>query len=149
MTRIVFVFLFAIHVLCCATEPSFEEATIRIGDRVFLVELAVESVQHAYGLKNRAVLEAERGMLFIFEGERVRRFWMQDTIIDLSIAFMDSERYIVDIQSMKSLSQKVHVSKGPAKYALEVNKGIFKMYDIQIGDRVEFEFLEENVVSRK
>jgi len=64
-------------------------------------------------------------------------FWMKDTLIPLSIAFMDSEGRIVDIQDMKALDDTPphYTSAEPAQYALEVNKGFFAERGVEVGNR--------------
>jgi uncharacterized membrane protein (UPF0127 family) len=78
-------------------------------------------------------------MLFTFEEEQTLYFWMKNTLIPLSIAFIDSEGRIVDIQDMKPLDDDPphYVSAEPARYALEVNRGFFEERGVKVGDRVE------------
>jgi uncharacterized protein len=78
-------------------------------------------------------------MLFVFPDEEVRSFWMRNTLIPLSIAYIDSEGRIVDIQDMKPLDDEEphYVSAEPARYALEVNKGFFDERGVEVGDRAE------------
>jgi uncharacterized protein len=87
----------------------------------------------------RTTLGENRGMLFVFPDERERSFWMKDTLIPLSVAFIDSERRIIDIQDMKPLDDEPpsYVSAEPAQYALEVNQGFFEKRSVKVGDRVE------------
>jgi uncharacterized protein len=107
------------------------------------VEVSVEIVDDAserkQGLMERTELGENRGMLFVFEEEQKLSFWMKDTPIPLSIAFMDSEGRIVDIQDMKPLDDKLpnYTSAEPARYALEVNRGFFDERDVEVGDRAE------------
>lgn len=107
------------------------------GEEVKLqVEIADSPAEQAEGLMNREKLGENRGMLFVFPSEEVRSFWMKNTLIPLSIAYMDSEGRIIDIQEMKALDDEPphYVSAEPAKYALEVNKGFFDKHGVQIGD---------------
>ena len=78
-------------------------------------------------------------MLFVYPDERERSFWMKDTLIPLSIAFMDSEGRIVDIQDMKALDDAPphYTSAEPARYALEVNEGFFDERGVEVGDRAK------------
>ncbi|MGI8865953.1 MAG: DUF192 domain-containing protein, partial [Rubrobacteraceae bacterium] len=81
----------------------------------------------------------ERGMLFVYPDEREMSFWMKNTLIPLSIAYIDSEERIVDIQDMKAMDDEPthYVSAEPAQYALEVNKGFFDERGVEVGDTVE------------
>src|SRR3712207_8837960 len=89
------------------------------------VEIADDPFEQSRGLMYRTALAEDRGMLFVYPDEEERSFWMRNTLIPLSIAFMDSEGRIVDIQDMKALDDDPphYVSAEPAKYALEVKIG--------------------------
>lgn len=101
------------------------------------VEIADDDAERARGLMERTALGENRGMLFVFEREQTLSFWMKDTLIPLSIAYIDAEGQIVDIQDMEPLDTTPHPSAGPARYALEVNQGFFRERDIEVGDGVE------------
>ena len=103
------------------------------------VELADDLAEQTKGLMDRTTLGENRGMLFVYPEERELSFWMKNTPIPLSIAFIDSERRIIDIQDMKPLDDRPphYVSSEPAQYALEVNQGFFKKRGVKVGDRVE------------
>ncbi len=108
------------------------------GERVEVpVEVADTQEERQMGLMGRDALAEDAGMLFVFEAEQQLSFWMKDTLIPLSIAFMDSEGRIVDIQDMQPLDETPHLSAEPAQYALEVNQGFFGARGIQVGDTVE------------
>jgi uncharacterized membrane protein (UPF0127 family) len=76
-------------------------------------------------------------MLFVYDHEQVLSFWMKDTLIPLSIAYIDVEGRIVDIQDMQPLDETSHPSAKPAQYALEVNQGFFEGRGVMVGDMVE------------
>ena len=103
------------------------------------VEIADEPDEQATGLMGRTALGEGRGMLFVFPSEEVRSFWMRNTLIPLSIAYMDAEGRIVDIQDMKALDDEPphYVSAEPARYALEVNEGFFDERGVEVGDRAD------------
>jgi len=102
------------------------------------VEIADEPEEQAKGLMGRTALGEDRGMLFVFPSEEERSFWMKNTLIPLSIAYIDAEGRIMDIQDMKALDDDPphYVSAEPAQYALEVNKGFFDERGVEVGDRV-------------
>ena len=129
-----------------AAEPSggAELRTVTIGassgEKVEVgVEIADSDSERARGLMHRTALAENRGMLFVFRSEERLSFWMKDTLIPLSIAFMNSEGRIVDIQDMKPLDDDPpsYVSARPARYALEVNQGFFEEHGVEVGDRAE------------
>jgi uncharacterized protein len=103
------------------------------------VEVADDLAEQAKGLMDRTTLGENRGMLFVYPEERELSFWMKNTLIPLSIAFIDSERRIIDIQDMKPLDDEPpnYVSAEPAQYALEVNQGFFETRGVKVGDSVE------------
>ena len=126
------------------TTPDSDLPTVIIessaGDKVELrVEIADDDAERARGLMGRTALAQDRGMLFVFDEEQTLSFWMKNTLIPLSIAFMDSEGRIVDIQDMKPLDDDPphYVSAEPARYALEVNQGFFEERVVEVGDRAD------------
>lgn len=121
----------------------FSKKTIHLGQRKIHVEVAVTPDQHARGLMFRESLPADEGMLFIFEGEEPRSFWMKNTLIDLSIAYFDKNGTLVDIQEMKTgkgVPDQIlpsYSSRAPAKYALEMNKRWFDRNKIKLGTKLK------------
>lgn len=102
------------------------------------VEIASTSQEHAKGLMDRSELCENCGMLFIFDDEDYRTFWMKNTKIPLSIAFVDRNGVINDIQDMKPYQTfPTYSSKYPAKFALEVNQGWFKNNYITVGSKIK------------
>lgn len=110
------------------------------GDDVTVrVEIADDDEEMTRGLMGRTALAEDSGMLFVYPDERELSFWMKDTLIPLSIAFMDTEGRIVDIQDMRALDDEPphYVSAEPARYALEVNRGFFSERGVEVGDRAQ------------
>jgi hypothetical protein len=86
----------------------------------------------------RRHLGENEGMLFIFETEDYHSFWMKNTLIPLSIAFIDGEGKIVRIVDMEPLSLESHPPPRPILYALEMKKGWFSTNGIRVGDVLRF-----------
>jgi uncharacterized protein len=103
------------------------------------VEIADGLLERERGLMDRTSLGEDRGMLFVFRREQPLSFWMRDTRIPLSIAYIDSKGRITDILDMKPLDDKPphYVSSEPVQYALEVNQGFFDERGVKVGDHVE------------
>jgi uncharacterized membrane protein (UPF0127 family) len=103
------------------------------------VEIADNLFEQARGLMYRKELGEDRGMLFIYTEERELSYWMKNTRIPLSIAYIDSEGRIVDILAMKPLDDERphYVSSKPVQYALEVNQGFFERKGVKEGDHAE------------
>jgi len=126
-----------------AAEPETAQApTLSIvtasGGRVEVeVEVADTRTEQARGLMERTGLAEDAGMLFVLESEQSPGFYMENTLIPLSIAFVDAEGRIVDIQDMQPLDETRHYPAEPAQYALEVNQGFFTERGVQVGDTVE------------
>jgi uncharacterized membrane protein (UPF0127 family) len=90
----------------------------------------------AQGLMYRTSMPAGSGMVFVYDDEAPRSFWMKDTRIPLSIAFVSSSGRIVSISDMQPLNTTSVPSGAPARYAIEVNKGWFAEHDVAVGDMV-------------
>lgn len=112
--------------------------TILIKGHPLTVELATTPIARGCGLSHRDNLPKNRGMLFIFSDLQPRYFWMKDTFIPLSIAYLDKFGRIFNIQDMVPLqTDKRYPSSQPAVYALEVNQGWFRGHGIEVGDVVD------------
>ncbi|MCB0371009.1 MAG: DUF192 domain-containing protein [Bdellovibrionales bacterium] len=128
---------------------SFRKGVVKIKGKKLLVEIAETDKQRAYGLMNRTNLEKNSGMLFIFPNEEIRFFWMKNTFVDLSIAYINKNKKIIDIQDMMAATSALdenlpaYPSKDKAMYALEVNKDWFKKNNIKVGNSLqEIKFLK-------
>ncbi len=124
------------------TSSPDESATVTIdasgGQRVEVeVEIADDYAERQRGLMERTELAENAGMLFVFDREQQLSFWMRNTLIPLSIAYIDAEERIIDIQDMQPLDETSHPSAEPAMYALEVNQGFFDEHGVGVGDEVE------------
>ncbi|MGI9049320.1 MAG: DUF192 domain-containing protein [Rubrobacteraceae bacterium] len=101
------------------------------------VEVATTPTELEKGLMNRTAMGENHGMLFVFPVEQQLSFWMKDTLIPLSVAFINSNGRIVDIQDMQPQDLTSHLSAKPAQYALEVNQGFFEKRGVKVGDSVD------------
>jgi len=100
------------------------------------VELARTETERNIGLMYRTRLEDGKGMLFIFERDDVLSFWMKNTLIPLSIAYISYDGTIIDLRNMYPRdTSPVHSSRS-ARYALEVPQGWFAKAGINAGDKV-------------
>jgi uncharacterized protein len=112
-------------------------AVLTVGDHKATAEVVVTPEQRALGLMHRFSLKPDHGMLFVFERSEPLSFWMKNTFIPLSIAFIDADGRIVNIDDMKPQTEDTHWSKGPALYALEMRKGWFAEKGIGPGAMVK------------
>ncbi len=119
-------------------ENSVELALVsENGEEIMIdVELAENVAEKAEGLSERESLGENIGMLFVYEENVLHGFWMEDTYIPLSIAFISSDGKIIDIQDMEPRSIEYHKPEIPYRYALEVNQGFFNKYGISENDKI-------------
>ncbi|GHV01972.1 hypothetical protein FACS189485_01360 [Spirochaetia bacterium] len=118
---------------------KFEKRDISIsrsgaGPVLMEVELARTDQEHSQGLMHRKNLDDGKGMLFIFERDQIMSFWMKNTLIPLSIAFIASDGRIIEIKDMEPLNESPVRSSRSVRYALEVPQGWFSRAGINIGD---------------
>ena len=125
-------------------QPELPTVTLAIrtsgGEEVEVrAEVADERAERQTGLMGRTGLAPDAGMLFVFGRERDLSFWMRNTLIPLSIAYISADGRIVDIQDMEPLDDEPpsYASAEPAKYALEVNQGFFAERGVEVGGTVE------------
>jgi hypothetical protein len=110
---------------------------VTIKGKKIRVEVVRTEAEKARGLMFREKLGADEGMLFVYEEEEFLTFWMKNTPLPLSIAFIDQKGRIVDIQDMEPFSLRTHTSARPARYALEMNRNWFQKNGIKVGDVVK------------
>ena len=117
---------------------SLETIPLVINGITFTVEVARTTAEQQQGLMFRKRMRPDHGMLFPYRSDRRLSFWMKDTLIPLSIAFISSDGVIKEIYHMSPLSLREVVSRQSVRYAFEVNEGIFEENDIKPGDTVVF-----------
>jgi hypothetical protein len=110
---------------------------LRIGPHAFQVELAATPSQRERGLMGRTHLPADGGMLFVFEQPGRHCFWMRDTPLPLSIAFIDAAGRIAGLADMQPRSETLHCPATDVRYALEVRQGEFQRRGITARDQVD------------
>lgn len=143
LTRLVFVVaaLALVTAGASADEAPLRTETLEIASdgtvNQFTVEVAETDRQRAKGLMFRETMAADHGMLFIFEGEGERYFWMKNTPLPLDIIYISRAGAIVSIAADTTpYSEKVIPSNGAAKYVLELNAGTAQKLGISAGDTV-------------
>lgn len=120
----------------CRSEA--EIIPIQIAGERLSVEVVDTPEERRQGLMNRESLPEDQGMLFVFESEDFRSFWMKDTKIPLSIAFISDDGVVMEIAEMEPYSLDSVKSTYQAKYALEVNRGTFERLGITPGAEIVF-----------
>jgi uncharacterized protein len=113
------------------------------GDAAVTVELALTHEEQERGLMYRTELAESAGMLFVFDGEEERTFWMSNTPISLDILYIKGDGTIVSIASRTTpYSEKTIPSRGQARYVLEVPGGWAERHGVKAGDRITLPKIE-------
>ena len=110
--------------------------SLSIGNHRLDAEIAHTYDTRAKGLMNRATIPENQGMLFVFPKIDFYSMWMLNTVIPLSVAFIDVQGIILNIETMQPLTTVAHGSLKPAKYALEMNSSWFSNHNIKAGQSV-------------
>lgn len=124
--------------------PQQPLTVLRLGDASLRIEWACTPEAQQRGLMFRETMPEDQGMLFVFNEEQTLSFWMKNTSLPLSIAYINAAGEIVDIQKLKPFDETPRPSSHPAQYALEVNQGWFERHQIQVGQRILLDNLCEN-----
>jgi len=104
------------------------------------IEIADDDLQRQQGLMYRRQMDMLTGMLFIFEDQDYRYFWMKNTLLPLDIIYLNADRTIVRIhENTPPKSEQSFPSEYPSKYVVEVVAGFTALYNIRPGDRITFE----------
>lgn len=96
-------------------------------------EVAATDPNRQLGLMNRKAMPAQHGMLFVFDHDNTHCMWMRNTLLPLSVAFLDAGGTIINIEDMQPQTETNHCARQPARYALEMNLGWFAQRGIKPG----------------
>ena len=110
--------------------------TLNIGIHLIQAEVAIRDDERAQGLMFRKNMGINEGMVFRFGSPNKVCMWMKNTLIPLSVAFIDEQGSIINIEDMQPETLEAHCSEKPARYALEMNQGWFKKKSIKAGSSV-------------
>jgi uncharacterized membrane protein (UPF0127 family) len=116
-----------------ASGAELPTMALSINGHKLVAEVATNTQTRATGLMHRFSLKPDHGMLFVFRGQQPLSFWMKNTFIALSIAYIDARGKIIEIEDMAPQTETMHLSSAPAQYALEMKKGWFKERGIGAG----------------
>lgn len=126
------------------TGPQFKKEGVlhflkASGDTIRTIDLEIAHKEHerTQGLMHRRGMKDTQGMLFIFDDESMRSFWMKNTLMGLDIMYIKANGEIESIAKyVIPKSERSIPSKGPAMYVLEVVEGFCDMYEVEVGDRI-------------
>lgn len=129
-------FFLSISSAVAQMNPALPIKKLNAGMHVIQAEIAATPESRTIGLMNRKSLAPNHGMLFVFEQANVQCFWMRNTLIPLSIAYIDADGTIVNIADMTPQSDQSHCSTKPVRYALEMDQGWFAARGMSPGKKI-------------
>ncbi len=115
-----------------------ELPVVELGAGMYRIEaeLAHTDMTRQIGLMNRTAMPAHRGMIFVFPQDARHCMWMKNTLIPLSVAFLDADGRILNIERMLPQTENSHCAADRARYALEMNADWFSSRKIGAGERI-------------
>jgi hypothetical protein len=116
--------------------------TLSAGSHQIQAQLARSDAERERGLMHRTSMPREEGMLFVYEEPAELCFWMKNTPLPLSVAFLAEDGTIVNIDDMAPQSKDSHCAAQPVRYVLEMNQGWFAEHGVRAGDRITGEPFE-------
>jgi hypothetical protein len=134
--RLMTALVLALSFVGCA--HSLDKVVLRAAGQEITAEVARTETEREHGLMGRTRLDPAEGMIFVFDMDQHLEFWMKDTPLPLSIAFISTEGKILEIQDMQPFELKTIRSRFSARYALEMNQGAFQKLGIAEGDVITF-----------
>jgi len=117
-------------------QVGLPRATLEAGMYRIDAQIASTDVQRQIGLMFRPSMPQHEGMLFVFEQSSAQCFWMKNTLIPLSAAFIDQDGTIANIEDMKPQTTDSHCSKRPVPFVLEMNQGWFAKKGLKEGSKL-------------
>ena len=119
-----------------AAQSDMPEMALEVMGHKLTAEVASTGATRTQGLMYRRILPENRGMLFVFPNIAMHAMWMMNTYVPLSVAFIDEQGVIINIEDMAPQTQDSHPATKPAKYALEMNRGWFTKRGIRPGAKI-------------
>ena len=116
--------------------PPLPHVFLQAGIHRIKAEVADSPLERSRGLMLRTSLQANSGMLFVFENTAMHCFWMKNTLIPLSIAFLDDDGTVVTLADMQPHDESSNCPSKPVRWALEMDQGWFKAKGIRQGDKI-------------
>lgn len=98
---------------------------LSVGMHRIEAEVAHTDRNRQLGLMHRTAMPPQRGMVFVFTADARHCMWMRNTLIPLSVAFLDRDGRVLNIEDMKPQTEDSHCAAAPARFALEMNRGWF------------------------
>lgn len=126
----------AVHAQGSGQPQNLPMAKLGAGMYVIQAQVASTPQQREIGLMYRSTMPQNEGMLFVFDDAAPQCFWMKNTLLPLSIAFVAEDGSIVNVDEMKPQTLDQHCSEKPVPYVLEMNKGWFAKHGLKAGSKL-------------
>lgn len=133
LKSVLVLFLLAFALPGQAQQPQLPLIELFAGMHRIEAELAASPESRQIGLMNRSFMASQRGMLFVFPDVAKHCMWMRNTLLPLSVAFLDEKGLIINVEDMQPKTESNHCAAKPARYALEMNLGWFRSRGLPIG----------------
>jgi uncharacterized protein len=119
-------------------QPQTELPRVKLSAGMYLIDAQVAQTpqQRQIGLMYREKMPVQEGMLFVFEQPETQCFWMKNTLLPLTAAFVADDGVVVNLADMKPQTTDSHCSEKPVRYVLEMNQGWFAKRGIKAGSRI-------------
>jgi uncharacterized protein len=117
-------------------QPRLQTIDLTVGMHLIKAELAVTPEQQQIGMMFRRTMGTNEGMLFVGDEPGVRCFWMRNTLVPLTAAFIADDGTIVNLADMKPQSDDSHCSTKPVRFVLEMNQGWFAKRGLKAGTKL-------------
>ena len=123
-------------VLCAGSSLAQPMPLAELGAGMYRIEAEVAHTAQArqVGLMTRKSMAPQHGMVFVFEQDAAHCMWMKNTYLPLSVAFVDAQGRVINIEDMQPQTENNHCAAAPARFALEMNLGWFRERGIKAGD---------------
>ncbi len=118
-------------------QTGLPTVSLKVGSQNVRAEVANTDATRQVGMMFRQKMGRQDGMLFVFPEIAYHAMWMRNTLIPLSVAYMNERGVIVSIHEMQALTEAVHQAAGPVRYALEMNAGWFGSNKVNVGDTIK------------
>ncbi|MDA0225658.1 MAG: DUF192 domain-containing protein [Proteobacteria bacterium] len=136
LRRLVIVAAFVAGGIVAPAAAQLPVVQVRAGMHLVRAELAADFASRMQGLMHRPAMGRNDGMLFVFDEVSAHCMWMKNTLIPLSVAFLDERGAVINVADMTPHSEQSHCASRPARYALEMNRGWFTDRGIGPGMRL-------------
>jgi uncharacterized membrane protein (UPF0127 family) len=117
-------------------QTQLQRITLSAGIHQMDIQVALTPEEHQIGLMYRSEMPQNEGMLFVFQVPSKQCFWMKNTILPLTAAFIADDGSIVNLEDMKAQTTDSHCSLKPVRYVLEMNQGWFSKKGLKAGSKL-------------